>query len=347
MKGERRSLLKVAALITALSLVLCVFASCSIKKEEEPEVTRGAVTIIAPIHTEPDYHGEVTTDPAATRSNASTTSASKSGSGTTAATKADVKDITDLGDYSFENSLENEEVGNAAKKSGTSARDIAEFISVMGYDYDPNQGIFYTSLDNWQRQGNFVEHYDTAAHYINMNYKTIRIDFGPSEGYNWRMQLWKGEYGVFGGCEAGIYTQDPKANNKLYTGADNAHMLQWESALYLSEADFKASNVWFYREWQSHWWLTGFKSGVVNPEDIVMYLHVNMRNKQMAELFEEALLNSGYTKGSLSKIPLNLEDRRKVVESELETDSYARVLNDFYIVWEDLGELNYSQATGN
>ena len=174
-----------------------------------------------------------------------------------------------------------------------------------------------------------------------MNYKTIRIDFGPTEGYNWRMQLWKGEYGVFGGCEAGIYTQNPDTNNMLYTGVDNDHMLQWESALYLNEADFKANNMWFYREWQSHWWLTGFKSGVVNPEEIVMFLHVRMRSSQMANQFEEALLKSGYTKlgnGSFSM---------KSAGSNLEVDSFKRSMNDFYLAWRDLGELNYQQRTGN
>lgn len=334
MKDEKRLTLRIAAVVTALALTLCIFASCK-TKEEEPEITRGAVTIIAPIHTETEYHGDATTDPNATK-NQQTTAQSKNGTTAPAQTTADNKP-----EVTFANPLENEAISQAASSSGTSARDLAEFVSIMGYDYDPNQGIFYTSLDNWQRQGNFVAHYDTAAHYINMNYKTIRIDFGPTEGYNWRMQLWKGEYGVFGGCEAGIYTQDPDKNNMLYTGVDDAHMLQWEEALYLSREDFKNNNIWFYREWQSHWWLTGFKSGVVNPEDIVMYLHVRMRSSQMANQFEEALIKSGFTNlgsGSFSM---------KNAGSNLEVDSFKKLGLDFYIAWEDLGELNYSQATGN
>ena len=335
MKEERRLTMRIAAALAALVLVICALSSCG-PKEEEPEITRSAVTIIAPIHTEDNYRGEATTDPDATK-NAATTAATKKDGTTAPATTADNRPAV-----TFENPLENEAISQAAANSGgTSAKDIAEFVSVMGYDYDPNQGIFYTSLDNWQRQGNFVAHYDTAAHYINMNYKTIRIDFGPTEGYNWRMQLWKGEYGVFGGCEAGIYTQNPDTNNMLYTGVDDAHMLQWESALYLNEADFKANNAWFYREWQSHWWLTGFKSGVVNPEEIVMFLHVRMRSAQMANQFEEALLKSGFTNlGSGSFL-------RKDAGSNLEVDSFKKLGTHFYIAWRDLGELNYQQRTGN
>ena len=334
MKDEKRLIRKISAAVVCAAMALCVFVSCT-KKEEEPEITRGAVTIIAPIHTETEYHGEATTDPDATKSRVSTT-ASAGQTTPSVSTTAEGPAIT------FRSAAENEAISQVAQQSGTSARDIAEFVSIMGYDYDAKQDIFYTSLDNWQRQGNFVAHYDTAAHYVNMNYKTIRIDFGPSEGLNWRMQLWKGEYGVFGGCEAGIYTQDPDKNNMLYTGVDNDHMLQWESALYLSRDDFKNSNPWFYREWQTHWWLTGFKSGVVNPEDIVMYLHVRMRSASMSNQFEEALINSGYQKNTIGLAPT-----RKQVEEKLGVDSFTRSGNDFYIVWEDLGELNYSQRTGN
>lgn len=337
MKDNRRSLIRISSVILILTLVLCVFASCK-SKEEEPEITRPAVTIIAPIHTEEDYHGEATTDPDATKNR--TASTTKANGQPTTAASGETTNAAPI--VTFPSAAENEAISQAAQKSGTSARDLAEFVSIMGYDYDAKQDIFYTSLDNWQRQGNFVAHYDTAAHYINMNYKTIRIDFGPTEGYNWRMQLWKGEYGVFGGCEAGIYTADPDKNAMLYTATDNDHMLQWESALYLSRDDFKNSKPWFYREWQSHWWLTGFKSGVVNPEDIVMYLHVRMRSAQMANQFEEALISSGYAKNTVGLAPT-----RKQIEEKLNVDSFSRSGNDFYIVWEDLGELNYSQRTGN
>lgn len=334
MKKENRWLIKAVSLILSASLFVCAFASCT-KKEQEEEITRGTAPITPPTgYAEPsEYHGEPTTDPAATKSQTTVTAKAASTASHAATTSAQSIILPD--------EKANEAVEEAAQKGGTSAADIAQFVAIMGYDYDPKQGIFYTSLDNWQRQGNFVAHYDTAAHYINMNYKTIRIDFGPCEGLNWRMQLWKGEYGVFGGCEAGIYTSDPDKNKMLYTATDNDHMLQWESALYLSRSDFKNSNPWFYREWQTHWWLTGFKSGVVNPEEIVMYLHVRMRSAQMANEFEQALLTSGYKKASMGPAP-----SRRQVEEKMDVDTFCRSLNDFYIVWEDLGELNYVQRTG-
>ena len=61
----------------------------------------------------------------------------------------------------------------------------------------------------------------------------------------------------------------------------------------------------------------------------------------MANQFEEALIKSGFTNlgsGSFSM---------KNAGSNLEVDSFKKLGLDFYIAWEDLGELNYSQATGN
>ena len=255
MDKQNKSVIKAVCLLLSFTLAVVGLSSCG-KKGDEEEITRGSEPIVAPSVSQTQYHGEVTTDPAATK-NRNTTAAETKADGSQE-TQAQTEPIT------FASEAENQAIQEAAKAGGVSADEVAQFVRIMGYDYDPKQGIFYTSYDNWQRQGNFVALYDTAAHYVNMNYKTARIDFGPCDGYNWRMQLWKGEYGVFGGCEAGIYTADPEKNSKLYTAVDDAHMLQWESALYLSENDYNNGNEWFHREWQSHWWLTGFKAGVVN-----------------------------------------------------------------------------------
>ena len=319
MDKQKSRVIKIASLLLSLALAVTAFSSCG-KNGDGEEITRGSEPIVAPSVSQTQYHGEVTTDPAATKNRNTTAAASTTENANEPASQAEP--------ITFASESENQAIQEAAASSGKSTEEVAQFVRTMGYDYDPKQGIFYTSYDNWQRQGNFVALYDTAAHYVNMNYKTTRIDFGPCDGYNWRMQLWKGEYGVFGGCEAGIYTADPEKNNMLYTAVDDAHMLQWESALYLSEADYNSGNEWFHREWQSHWWLTGFKAGVVNPEEIVMTLRVRMRNANMANEFEAALINNGFTK-------------KPSTETKLGVDCFKRSLNDFYIVWKNIGELNY------
>ena len=158
-----------------------------------------------------------------------------------------------------------------------------------------------------------------------MNYRTVRIDFGQTDGMDWRIQLWKGQYGPFGGCEIGVYNKDPIENEMLYHCTDDDHLLYMESVLYVNKADYEASNIFFTREWQAHWWLTGFKIGIIDPAKLVMSMRIRMRSAEMANQFEEGLLNAGFLKG----------------DAKTQYDTYRRSLNDFYILWDDLGEMNY------
>ena len=236
MEKSNNIIRRIICVVLALTLTACIFTSCK-KKNEEEEITRGNAQIERPTYEEKSQpEGEATTDPAATMEDARNTTAKASDNAAT-------EDTTYSSDPKVDGAIK-----DAAKQSGMSPEQIAKFIQIMGYDYDPVQGIFYTSLDNWQRQANFVAHYDTAAHYFNMNYRTARIDFGPIDGLDWRIQLWKGQYGAFGGSEIGVYTKDPKQNAMLYHCADDEHLLYMESALYLNKEDYQNNKIYFTRE---------------------------------------------------------------------------------------------------
>ena len=314
MKKSNNIIRRIICVVLALTLTACIFTSCK-KNNEEEEITRGNAQIERPTYEEESQpEGEATTDPAATMEDARNTTAKASDNATTEGTTYASAD---------------DAIKDAAKQSGMSPEQIAEFIQIMGYDYDPVQGIFYTSRDNWQRQANFVAHYDTAAHYFNMNYRTARIDFGPIDGLDWRIQLWKGQYGAFGGSEIGVYTKDPKQNAMLYHCADDKHLLSMESALYLNKEDYQNNKIYFTREWQAHWWLTGFKPGVVNPASLIMSMRIRCKSDKMAEQFAAALEKAGFTPVNSSK--------------EMGYNTYRRSLNDIFILWDDVGELNYVQ----
>ena len=316
MEKSNNIIRRIICVVLALTLTACIFTSCK-KNNEEEEITRGNAQIERPTYEESQPEGEATTDPAATMEDARNTTAKASDNATTEGTT-----------YSSDPKVD-DAIKDAAKQSGMSPEQIAEFIQIMGYDYDPVQGIFYTSLNNWQRQANFVAHYDTAAHYFNMNYRTARIDFGPIDGLDWRIQLWKGQYGAFGGSEIGVYTKDPKQNAMLYHCADDDHLLRMESALYLNKEDYQNNKVYFTREWQAHWWLTGFKPGVVNPASLIMTMRIRCMSPKMATQFAAALEQAGF---------------KQVNEyNKLTYDTFYKSLTHIYIVWDEVGELNYVQ----
>lgn len=320
MEKNNSRIFKISAVIISLALLISVFSSCK-KNQQDEEITRGTEEIEAPVNKgDSNLFGEPLPDENTTLANGQTTTKAATTKAKSNTTKKPAVTVAN----SQANANINEAVNNGSS-NGIDASSLAEFVNVMGYDYDPVQGIFYTSMDNWQRQGNFVEHYDTAANYFNMHYRTLRIDFGVTDGMDWRIQLWKGLYGPFGGSEIGVYNKDPEENEKLYHCADDNHLLYMESALYLSKSDYESNNIFFTREWQAHWWLTGFKLKVVDPAKLVMTMRIRMSSASMANQFEEGLLNAGFRKG----------------DAKTAYDTYRRSINDFYILWDDLGEMNY------
>ena len=326
MEKEKRNsrLLKISAVILTLAILVGIASSCSKKEPQQEEITRGTNAIEAPANQNNNsIFGDdlLDDDTTSTTGDTSTTTAAEATTGTTKVPTTKTPSTATSPQVS-------EQVSQAVENqtnSSTDAATILEFINVMGYEYDPVQGIFYTNLDNWQRQANFVAHYDTAASYFNMNYRTVRIDFGRTDGMDWRVQLWKGQYGPFGGCEIGVYNKDPIENEMLYHCTDDDHLLYMESALYVNKASYETGNIFFTREWQAHWWLTGFKLRVIDPAKLIMTMRIRMTSEEMADQFEVGLLGAGFLKGDAST----------------KYDSYRRNGNDFYILWDDLGEMNY------
>ena len=206
--------------------------------------------------------------------------------------------------------------------------------SVLSYKYDPEGEYFYVDdLNSWQQQFGFNPLYDFGAGFTVMYYDTVRIKFsygtdekGRSKDY--MLQLWKGQYGPFGGGEVGVYTKDPETNDKLYNCADNDHLLNMYYDLYMTPNTYAVKDRFFYRDaWTGggHWWLTGFKMGSVNPNEMVMSLKIRMRSRKMANAFEDGLQTAGFYRGNATS----------------NYDSYYRNDTEFYILWYHTGNRNY------
>ena len=207
----------------------------------------------------------------------------------------------------------------------------ASMVSAMGFDFDPEEEVFYTQIDSWQRSAGFIGHYDTMARFGNMHYLTVKADFtAPDKAgttYNWRMQMWKGQYGPFGGAEIGIYTQKPGTSQEFYDCADDEHMIYMMYDLYLSPKDFAANQRFFHRGWQQHWWLTGFKeiSEKFSPEEMVMKARIRLLNDEMATEIIRGFKAAGFIVG----------------DGKTQMDTYCRAGNDLFFVWYHAGNKNY------
>jgi len=162
----------------------------------------------------------------------------------------------------------------------------------LGYDYDITNGVFCTSMYPWQRNFGFMKIYDSASPIITLIYDTMRIKFDYN-GLNWMVQFWKGQYGITSGAEVGVYTKQPdSATPLLYDCAND------ENRLVMSMNVYKDGELYFKRNEQLHWWLTGFVMGeIVSYKRLSMDATLTMKDEEMRDAFLTALEAKGYTVG--------------------------------------------------
>lgn len=217
-----------------------------------------------------------------------------------------------------------------------STEDMNEILNSAGYVYDAEQDIYYSTLNPWQRHFGFGEEYDQAAPYVSMKYTTIKADF-DYDGLKWRLQWWKGQYGVLVGAELGVYTKDPNDNSTtFYECASDEHLLDMSFEFYMNGKDYKAGNRLFYREEQAHWWLTGFKFGYGNSRVFVVVATLKAFDSDMADAIETGFARlTGAGAGREKFVKLSAMNKTKA-------DYYVRNGNTFTVVWQNAGFENYS-----
>ncbi|MGN0544088.1 MAG: DUF4474 domain-containing protein [Acutalibacteraceae bacterium] len=161
----------------------------------------------------------------------------------------------------------------------------------IGFDFDSNQGIFYNPKDPWQRNFGFCELYDKCAPLTTMFYDTQRFKFDYA-GKNWMIQVWKGQYGITSGAEIGVYNKDPSRTIEFYDCASDEDCLKMEFDL------MKNGELFFHREDESHWWLTGYAPlTATNASEFEMRAKITCKDEEMAAAFAGALEENNYVLG--------------------------------------------------
>ncbi len=215
----------------------------------------------------------------------------------------------------------------------------AAVLKLAGYEYDAAQGIFYTHLNPWQRYFGFTPIYDQAAPLTNMWYLTLKMDFLYGD-FIWRLQWWKGQYGVLEGAELGVYTKYPEDDGEFFKCAADEQLLRMTFDYYHSLGDYNRGNILFTRAEQEHWWLTGFKFGVVSPTKNVVRASLYAYDDEMADKIELCLQNVKDANG-------NINGFTKWYQGTTDMNFYIRTGNKFSVVWLDAGYLNYNTAPEN
>lgn len=181
------------------------------------------------------------------------------------------------------------------KTKSIKVEELNKDLEPFGFAYYPQQDIFYSIMDGWQRDCGYCELYDEASAALSMiiDCEPIRFEYNNKR---WLIEIWKGQYGLNTGCEIGLYSTDgPNLNipgifdgTFYFSGSD-------EDRLYMSFSLRKNGTLLFYRS-DVHWWLTGFKLGEFSdPSDLEMTVDITLKNHTMCNAFLDGLYEAGYS----------------------------------------------------
>lgn len=125
------------------------------------------------------------------------------------------------------------------------------FVLLFMFRYDVTQGIFYAPRHCFQRLFGYNDFYDDLADVImNIENRTIYYTYKKN---NWRLELWKGDYGLFIGGEVGIYNKNPKHPRQHYNSAIG------EDLIHMSMEIYHGDKLLLTRPYARYWWINGFK----------------------------------------------------------------------------------------
>lgn len=158
---------------------------------------------------------------------------------------------------------------------------------VLNYSYSNTGNYFYTDDNPWQRNFGFNRIYDMSSAFIVLYYDTVRVKY-PYGGYNWMVQMWKGQYGlIFIGSEIGLYYQ--KGSGVHYECATEDMEIMMQMTLY---RDGRSAPL-FTRPYASHWWTTAFVPGKLKQfsdrSELTMVGKLTFKTEAEAKLFCSSL----------------------------------------------------------
>jgi UDP-2,3-diacylglucosamine pyrophosphatase LpxH len=187
---------------------------------------------------------------------------------------------------------------------------LAHAVDAAGFLYDPRQDIIYSKMYPLQRDFGYAYGYDAAALLMAaiIDCEPIFFDYN---GKTWMIEIWKGQYGLETGCEIGVYNRTIGSTSFVYGILDATvgkrsgdpspeHNLFFDCAsdselLLMSSTLYRNGQKVFSRGPEKHWWLTGFKWGLLSePEDLTMDVSIECLDGVMTTALVNSLTAMGY-----------------------------------------------------
>lgn len=157
----------------------------------------------------------------------------------------------------------------------------------LGYNFNINEMVVYTTVDCWMRNFGFCVFYDVFANLnpISYSYVTRRFKFDYN-GLEYMIQIWKGNYFISNGGEVGIYTREPgEYMGSFYNCASE------DQELMMSMNIYSGDKLIVERPLDEHWWVCGFHINDRRyiPSLLTLESTIVMADEEMLEAFTNAI----------------------------------------------------------
>lgn len=165
---------------------------------------------------------------------------------------------------------------------------VNQALDPFGFTFHVKHDIVVSKNDSWQREVGFCDFYDKKAPFLNIITEAEPIFF-EYDHKEYRLEFWKGQYGITTGAEIGLYIRDyhSKLPEDFYRAARDDERLPMEFLLF--------QNCFLFDLKGYSWWLAGFDVGkFAKPKDLRLQASILFPNQEMQIAFVEGLLNRGY-----------------------------------------------------
>jgi len=233
--------------------------------------------------------------------------------------------------------------------------EVARLTMIGGYSYDIKQHIIYSNKTPIQRFFGFADSVDAAANPILASAILCDPIYFYYGGKEYRLELWKGQYGIMAGCEVGLYYREPcvrgwdplgvinfyddaKGTQKWYRSATDNDLIKVSYSFDADNENGSNEKIEFVRD-AKHWWTTGFKWGAkTSPTGPEMNITIEFKNEEMKNAF--------LTGGEIPKAVSGNTAKKMKKEKEFDAKS-SETNNDVkkefpYQTWGFLNALNKS-----
>ena len=171
---------------------------------------------------------------------------------------------------------------------------VYDSINQAGFDYDKEQGIFYSMIDAWQYDYGYCRFYDEFSAPLSIIFDCEPIYFNYNNK-RWLIEFWKGQYGICTGAEVGVYASEKTIYNETMNSENIFYdKISPKEFLDISIVVKKNGQVIFKRK-DKHWWLTGFILGEFSePYELSVDINIALINEEMRNSFIQGLNYAGY-----------------------------------------------------